>query len=396
MKSTKRNPSQKTTRKRKKREGVFQLWKTRADGKRVLASPYWYMSLVVDGNRQRKSTYKKQKSEALEVYRRVKTETQKGEPSFSEHVKIDQIYQEYLQYCDSKGESNIQGKTGHFRKWILPNLGTSKLQELRPLRVEQFRAKLLKAGLSHSTCNRIMSTLRNMIKWATKSELCSPSVYQGMRSIERLGEEPSTIRDPEVDDIENLLSILNEDHPTLHDVIFFIIHTGARIGEVIANPNSGETYPVTWDRVSLNDKMLNLVGKGKKERRVPINRDLLALLRRLPQSIDSPYVFFDPRTGQALNYRTLRVHWEAARKKAGLPKLRIHDLRHFAASQMVRRGASLYDVQKILGHSSSAVTQRYAHLAPDYLRDAVEKLEGVKSVSPTLVKHPKIPKTGSE
>jgi len=54
--------------------------------------------------------------------------------------------------------------------------------------------------------------------------------------------------------------------------------------------------------------------------------------------------------------------WEELRQKAGLPKARLHDLRHQFASFLVNDGQSLYTVQQILGHSDPSVTQRYAHL----------------------------------
>jgi site-specific recombinase XerD len=58
------------------------------------------------------------------------------------------------------------------------------------------------------------------------------------------------------------------------------------------------------------------------------------------------------------------------RQKAGLRKLRLHDLRHQYASFLVNSGRSLYEVQKILGHSSHSVTERYAHLNSKSLMDA--------------------------
>ena len=69
------------------------------------------------------------------------------------------------------------------------------------------------------------------------------------------------------------------------------------------------------------------------------------------------------RTGEPLTH----VHkvWERLRNEAGLPQLRLHDLRHQFASFLVNSGRTLYEVQKILGHSNSAVTERYAHLRPD-------------------------------
>lgn len=63
-----------------------------------------------------------------------------------------------------------------------------------------------------------------------------------------------------------------------------------------------------------------------------------------------------------------------ALQRAGLERMRIHDLRHTFAATCVNSGASLYEVQKLLGHSSPTMTQRYAHLAADTIRRASEAM----------------------
>ncbi len=62
--------------------------------------------------------------------------------------------------------------------------------------------------------------------------------------------------------------------------------------------------------------------------------------------------------------------WERLRAKAGLPKLRIHDLRHAYASLLVSSNRTLYEVQQILGHSDPKVTMRYSHLSAKALQEA--------------------------
>lgn len=69
-------------------------------------------------------------------------------------------------------------------------------------------------------------------------------------------------------------------------------------------------------------------------------------------------------------HTTIMKVWARLRKKAGLPQLRVHDLRHQYASFLVNSGRTLYEVQQILGHSDPSVTQRYAHLSSRSLQEA--------------------------
>lgn len=66
--------------------------------------------------------------------------------------------------------------------------------------------------------------------------------------------------------------------------------------------------------------------------------------------------------------------WDRVRRRAGLPDLRLHDLRHSFASFLVNDGQQLYEVQKLLGHTNARSTQRYAHLSSQRLNEAIEKL----------------------
>lgn len=90
----------------------------------------------------------------------------------------------------------------------------------------------------------------------------------------------------------------------------------------------------------------------------------------------NPHVF--PGPGGAGHVRDLRKAFWRALDAAGIERMRVHDLRHSFASLAVGSaadgggGASLYEVQKLLGHASSAMTQRYAHLADGSLRRATE------------------------
>jgi site-specific recombinase XerD len=81
-----------------------------------------------------------------------------------------------------------------------------------------------------------------------------------------------------------------------------------------------------------------------------------------------PYVF--PNLKTLKPFTSFFYSWHTARCKAGLPDLRIHDLRHTFASTLVNQGVPLYEVQKLLGHSQIRTTERYAHLSQSKLQES--------------------------
>ena len=88
-----------------------------------------------------------------------------------------------------------------------------------------------------------------------------------------------------------------------------------------------------------------------------------AILVQLPRWEGCPYVVPNPKT--KLLYVSIFCSWDTARKLAGMPEVRMHDLRHSMASNMVNSGRTLYEVAKVLGHSQIKTTQRYSHLSQE-------------------------------
>jgi integrase len=109
--------------------------------------------------------------------------------------------------------------------------------------------------------------------------------------------------------------------------------------------------------------------KSGHERHVPLSTAALSLLATIPRRDDCDYIFASPKTLRP--FVSIFISWHTARTAAGLGDVRIHDLRHSFASFLVNAGCSLYEVQKILGHASVVMTQRYSHLSQDSLLRAV-------------------------
>ncbi len=104
-----------------------------------------------------------------------------------------------------------------------------------------------------------------------------------------------------------------------------------------------------------------------------VNTTLEYLFKEMPHSIESIYVFTDPRTGEP--YKSVKRSFSTALKKAGIQNFRFHDLRHTFASHLVMAGIDLTTIKELLGHKSLTMTLRYAHLAPSHKVKALDTLD---------------------
>ncbi len=161
--------------------------------------------------------------------------------------------------------------------------------------------------------------------------------------------------------------------PHLSAFIRLALSTGCRKSELLF---------LEWGRVNRDESLLLLEPehtKAGKRRYVPLNAAALAALDALSAFNaahwpDSPWVFTGSRGWRV---RSLQKPWQAALERAGITDFRIHDLRHTCASWLVMDGVPLTVVRDLLGHSSIVVTERYAHLAPDKVRRAVEAMPAI-------------------
>ncbi|HPO15401.1 MAG TPA: site-specific integrase [Candidatus Hydrogenedentes bacterium] len=139
-----------------------------------------------------------------------------------------------------------------------------------------------------------------------------------------------------------------------------LLATGVRCGEALS---------LEWVNVDLERGVAFLPKtKSGRSRQVVLNELAKEVLRgMLERRADgNPFVFPGARPGAHM--AEPRRVFERVKAEAKLGNLRLHDLRHTFASVAVQNGASLYEVQKLLGHSSSVMTQRYSHLSDDGLR----------------------------
>jgi integrase len=206
-----------------------------------------------------------------------------------------------------------------------------------------------------------MALVKYIFNLAEKWEVIDKSPARG---VSKVADNSRKERYLTKEETARLLGVL-KDWPdrTMADLITFLMLTGAR---------KSEATQALWEHVNLQTGLWTVpapMSKSGKPRYIPLSRAAIQLLENR-RGNGSAYIFPNPTTGEAfqLGHRA----WSKIRKQAGIPDVRIHDLRHNYASLLVNHGRSLYEVQKLLGHASISTTQRYAHLSQDTLKDATE------------------------
>ena len=166
------------------------------------------------------------------------------------------------------------------------------------------------------------------------------------------------------DQLVGLMDVLRSDeNRTVCNIAILLLGTGCRLNEILSAKKSD---------IDVENRVLKIAAsnsKSKRVRTVPLNdASLDIILKQFSDTKGYEHLFINHQTGKP--YITIMKVWTRLREKAGLPHLRIHDLRHSFASFLVNSGRTLYEVQQILGHSQSIVTERYAHLSTKTLQDA--------------------------
>lgn len=281
--------------------------------------------------------------------------------------------QEWLQNyaMKNKAMSSVRLDSGIIKNQIDPILGRFRLNELTQEVIEKWLYHLRdQMGLAPKTCNDCFHLLKKILNDACRWRHLSNNEMRYLSAFKLQKRVPTFWTQEEA---AKFLSYVVMFHEDLYPVYALALYTGLRRGEIQA---------LKWDCVDLNRRALIVKRiycavekkiidrtKGKRDRAVPINQALFDMLsKQINKSGCSELVV--PQFDWAHAYRT------TARlcKKAGVASIRFHDLRHTFASNLVMQGRTLYDVQKLLGHSTSAMTEKYAHLSPEYLIGATDCL----------------------
>jgi integrase len=241
------------------------------------------------------------------------------------------------------------------------------LRDITPKQCELFFSKRRKNG-AVATGNRSLYVLQAMFRKAVEWEWLPRSPAAGLRLVKERPRE--RYLNP-----EEANRLLEHADDWLRPILRTFLYTGARRGDLLGHPLG--RGPLMWKDVDLAGATITFrQTKEGKERRLPIPADLVETLKRLPMRLKGGAVFRD-RDGEQVKPERVLNRFKAAAKAAKIENhesLRLHDLRHTAASWMVQRGVPLFEVAKVLGHHTIQMTERYSHFASGHLTNAVNTL----------------------
>ena len=309
------------------------------------------------------------RAKAIKLKRKVESQvdnlTLKAEDS-EQRITFAEFYNDhYLPYIKMHIKS-YETNISVFKNHILPAFGLKNMVEIKKSEIITLHSNMVqKKKLAPATANKVLIFISHAFNVAMQLEIKGIEVNPASK-IKPYLLNNARERYLTKDEATRLIDAINQTEQNIHlkYIIPMLILTGARRGEVLKAKH---------EDFNLNQLCWTIpTSKSGKKRVLPITPQLLELYKSIPKD-DTPYLFASAKSKKP--YVTIYVSWNSARTRAGLKDLRMHDLRHSFASALVNNGRSLYEVQTLLGHSTSKMTQRYAHLSNENLMKAASCAE---------------------
>ena len=270
-------------------------------------------------------------------------------------------------------------------RFVLPALRNRKVADVTRADIVRLHHSLRETPYQ---ANRVLALLSKMMplseKWGLRPDGSNPC-----RHVEKF-KEAKRERYLSADELARLGDVLTErermatEAPSVVAAVRLLILTGCRLSEILT---------LQWPHVDFAGACLRLPDSKTGAKTVHLNAPALALLAAMEREEGSAWVIAGGKPGTHLV--NLQKPWGRIRAAAGIADVRLHDLRHSFASVAVGLGEGLPMIGKLLGHTQTQTTARYAHLAADPVKAATERvgaaLAGMLSGSsrPAVVQMPR-------
>ena len=299
------------------------------------------------------------------LFRKASSATPPSSAKLTLNAFFDLKYRSFIQATKRRSTHDVY----LFNKHIRPTLGAKPLAGITGEDIDAWMLQQIDDGYKSSTVNKHASMLKRIINIAVHWGYLGNNPFKGA-AIRKLPVGDYVQRFLTRSEISQLLSACKRStHPYLYLFVKLLLLTGAR---------KSELRLAKWRDIDADKMQLFVaISKSGRSRTVQLSAAAFIVLEQvqqrsaalgLPTTGDS-WIFTNPRT--QLPYTSFHIAFFRAREAAHLPTVRIHDLRHTYASLLINNGASIYEVQQLLGHHHVSMTERYAQLFPNTLQDRV-------------------------
>jgi integrase len=269
--------------------------------------------------------------------------------------------------------------TANFKKFF-----NKPIDELDADAIDKWIKQRIDSGAKAATVNKIVSALKAALNWGVKTKRIEINPITHIEKRKEFDSEQKIrfLSDDERERLESALAArdnrihkLNANDESgvfadfLYPAVLLSLNTGIRRNAL---------FNLKWFDIDLSKRLIILrpeISKNGKKELIDINDDAADVLSSWQEqnkfADDNDLVFPEIKGSR---YMYVYREWQAVLKDAGIEKFRWHDMRHDFASQLVMAGIDIYTVCKMLNHSDVRITMKYAHLAPDRTKNAVQAL----------------------
>lgn len=323
----------------------------------------WYIDYSYKGKRTRKSLNTASKKVAELAQKNVDVQIAKEELNLSAPRKVS-----FVKFCErflswykvQNSKKSYQDYENLFTSTIIPYFKDYYLNDISTEMIEKYKIKRSES-IKPASVNKELTALKHVfnkaIQWGYLRE-------NPVAKVKKLRVSQKKYRFLSLEEIDLVLENCPE---YLYPILLTGIHTGLR---------KSELFRLEWSDIDFERGIITVTAKGKehtknyRNREIPMTEQLIDCLKAIPRV--SNWVFAKENGERHAGWIIKSL--ENTANKAGIKRFTFHALRHTFGSHLVMDGVDLPTVQKLMGHADISTTMIYAHLAPDHLKNAIERL----------------------